>query len=99
MTLTPNADASPKIVVLSGPVGAGKSTLARGLADQYGASYIRTQDLMREHAESRGNSLPNERRALQDYGDQLDLETDGRWVADAVSETIANDDGASSLVI
>lgn len=75
--MTSHREAGPRIVVLSGPVGAGKSTLARGLAERYEARHIRTQDLMRDHAEATGESLPAERHALQDYGERLDAETAG----------------------
>lgn len=97
MTSSPH-EASPRIVVLSGPVGAGKSTLARGLAERYGTRYIRTQDLMRDHAEAVGESLPAERKALQEFGERLDTETDGKWVADRVAEIVTNDDHTLFIV-
>ena len=80
---------STRIVVLSGPVGAGKTTLGRALEASYGAVYVRTQDLLRDHAEENGVGLPAARRALQDYGDRLDRETGGAWVAEAVSARAA----------
>jgi adenylosuccinate synthase len=80
---------STRIVVLSGPVGAGKTTLGRALETRYGAIYVRTQDLLRDHAEEHGVGLPAERRALQGYGDRLDRETGGAWVAEAVSARVA----------
>jgi adenylosuccinate synthase len=90
---------APSIVVVSGPVGAGKSTLARNLADRYGLAYVRTQDLMRDIAIERGEELPPERRALQEYGEKLDVETSGRWVADQVSAMISRGDVVGPLVI
>ena len=36
------------VVVLSGPVAAGKSTLARLLHDRYGGSLVKTQQALRE---------------------------------------------------
>jgi adenylosuccinate synthase len=92
-------ETSPRIVVLSGSVGAGKSTLARGLAERYAARHIRTQDLMRDYAEANGESLPNERKALQDYGERLDLETDGKWVADRVAQIVTNDDEHALFIV
>jgi adenylosuccinate synthase len=80
---------STRIVVLSGPVGAGKTTLGRALEARYGAVYVRTQDFLRDHAEDHGVGLPPERRALQEYGDRLDRETGGAWVAEAVSARVA----------
>lgn len=88
-----------RIVVLSGPVGAGKSTLGKALARHYNAVYIRTQDLLRDHADDRGIDLPAERRALQDYGDQLDRDTCGAWVTQAVSATVARLETQAQLLI
>ena len=98
MTSSP-PEASPRIVVLSGPVGAGKSTLARGLAERYGTRYIRTQDLMRDHAEAVGESLPAERKALQEFGERLDAETEGKWVADRVAEIVTNDESHTLFIV
>lgn len=78
----------PRLVVISGPVGSGKSTLARRLVSRYGAFYIRTQDLMRAHAVAYDKELPLERRALQEYGEQLDIDTGGGWVAEGVAKLL-----------
>lgn len=83
---------SLRVVVISGPVGAGKSTLARGLAEAYGAVRVSTRELLQRTAAARGVDLPAERRALQEFGSQLDAETGGAWVAEALSMRIV--DGA-----
>lgn len=93
------AKAVPRIVVVSGPVGAGKSTLAERLSHRYGAVHVRTSDMMRDFAISRGESLPGERRAMQDFGDRLDTETDGSWVSDWLSEQIADAAITGELVV
>lgn len=72
-----------KIVVISGQVGSGKTTLAHGLAEKYGAELISTKELLRLTAERRGDDLQPERGAMQRYGTMLDEETQGQWVADA----------------
>ncbi len=78
-----------KVVVISGQVAAGKSTLATGLADRYGGTRVSTKELLQQAAASRGDELPAERAALQAYGTRLDEETGGRWVSDAVSALIS----------
>jgi adenylosuccinate synthase len=95
----PAAGRQARIVVLSGPVGAGKSTLGRALADRYGAAHLRTLDLLRDHARLHGDTLPSDRRALQDYGDLLDRGTSGAWVARAVSALVAERADRPQLVI
>jgi adenylosuccinate synthase len=87
-----------QIVAISGPVGAGKSTLARRLADRYHGQHLSTKELLRTHARTAGDQLPDERRALQDYGDALDAQTDGHWVARAAGHHVA-DEPAAGLVI
>lgn len=78
-----------KVVVISGQVGAGKSTLAHGLADRYRANLVSTKELLQLTAQRKGETLPAERSALQTYGTKLDEETGGRWVAEAVSARIS----------
>lgn len=78
-----------KVVVISGRVAAGKSTLAHGLAERYGGTRVSTKDLLQHTAERRGDELPAERASLQAYGTNLDEETGGQWVADAVSALIS----------
>lgn len=95
----PAATRQPRIVVMSGPVGAGKSTLASALSSSYGATHLRTLEILRGHARRHGVTLPSDRRALQDYGDQLDQETTGRWVADEVSAIVAGMEHPPEIVI
>jgi adenylosuccinate synthase len=88
-----------KVVAISGPVGAGKSTLARNLAQRYGMLHIRTQDLMRDAATERGDAIESTRRAMQNYGEHLDRETNGRWVADGLGKLLAADALPGDIVI
>jgi adenylosuccinate synthase len=73
-----------RIVVLSGPIGAGKSALAERLVERYGAHVIKTRDLIR-------TQLPNvkeERAALQRGGEKLDRVDGGSWVKNALMRFI-----------
>jgi adenylosuccinate synthase len=66
-----------QIVILSGPVASGKSTLAKALVSRYQCAYVRTQDLIL----SARPKTERERAALQAAGDALDRKTKGKWVA------------------
>lgn len=74
----------PWIVVLSGAVGSGKSTIARAIAKAVSAHRISTRELIIEQ-----KLVPSERLSLQRAGDELDVETDFRWVAEGVEKQIS----------
>lgn len=82
-----------RIVVLSGPIGGGKSSVAAELLAAFGYDRISSSGFLRERI---GTSLPSdhERTALQNAGDKLDQETDYRWVVDQVAlPTVATNPG------
>jgi adenylosuccinate synthase len=68
-------------VALSGPVGAGKSTLARALAVHHALSLVSTRTVLLSEVLRVGR--PIDRRSLQLQGDELDRATGGLWVAEA----------------
>ena len=74
----------PRIVLLSGPIGAGKSQLASGLAKRHGARILRTRDLIR----AAKPDVPDDRRALQRAGAALDRSDGGEWVKTALFRLI-----------
>jgi adenylosuccinate synthase len=94
-----------QIVLLSGRVASGKTTLWEQLIRNFPAERIhvlKTKNLIRELASKKlGRELPAERRTLQDFGDQLDRDTGGKWVLDAlvslVNEHITTE--ASSIFV
>lgn len=98
-TAIPSDATAPRIVVLSGPVGSGKSTLGQGLAERFDLAYVRTQELMHDAAARAGDPLPNERRALQDYGEKLDRDTREEWVSDGVAALVARGEIKASLIV
>lgn len=69
-----------RIVVLSGPIGAGKSALAEKLVTRYGAKLIKTRDLIRKQMPQ----IKEDRGALQRAGERLDKEDGGAWVKNAL---------------
>jgi adenylosuccinate synthase len=71
---------SLRIVVLSGPIGAGKSELAKKLVENYDARVIKTRDLIRKQLPQ----VKEERGALQRAGEKLDRADGGAWVKNAL---------------
>jgi adenylosuccinate synthase len=67
-----------QIVILSGHVCAGKSTLAAKLSEQFGFQHVKTWGFIK----ARGEHLQLERAALQEFGELLDTKTGGAWVRD-----------------
>ncbi len=72
-----------RIIVLSGPVASGKTTLGDALVERYGFTLQKTHDLIRA-----AQQTELDRGALQLGGDVLDRKTQGRWVADALVRTL-----------
>lgn len=72
-----------KVVLLSGPIAAGKSTIADLLIRQHGYVSIRSGAYLRGLAITLG--LDASRRGLQDLGDRKDEETDYAWLIDDVA--------------
>ncbi|MFE5690297.1 shikimate kinase [Streptomyces sp. NPDC056512] len=59
---------------IGGGSGAGKSTIARRLADRYGWRLYATDDVMQDHA---GRTTPEEAPFLHEF---IDMDMDERWV-------------------
>jgi adenylosuccinate synthase len=72
------------VVVLSGPVGSGKTTLAERLAERYGLVHFKTHDFLTELQPG----VKQERRTLQEFGEKLDRRTGGDWVRDRLQKAI-----------
>lgn len=83
-----------QVVVLSGPIAAGKSSLAIALAKRFGVHRFKTQDIIRQLV---GAEL--DRAALQQAGEALDHKTKGTWVAKALTRPVTElPDQARALV-
>jgi adenylosuccinate synthase len=68
-----------RVLVLSGPVGAGKTTLAHALVAA-GMTRLSTRDVLLAVAGDKAR----DRSTLQRLGERLDREQGGRWVVDAL---------------
>lgn len=70
-----------RIILLSGPVNAGKTTLAEEVVKRYGFAQLKTSEVIK----AAYPSVSAERGAMQIAGERLDRATHGRWVGDAVA--------------
>ena len=75
---------SNKIIVISGPIAAGKSELAKRLEKDFDAFIVKTSDALIDP----GTKILTGRLDLQKRGDQLDEKTDGKWVRDLLSDAM-----------
>jgi cytidylate kinase len=73
------------VIVLSGPVGSGKTTVAHALGAD-GASRFSTRGVLTKYAAARGQVA--DRRSLQLLGERLDIETAGTWVIEACERDV-----------
>jgi adenylosuccinate synthase len=73
-----------RVILLSGPVASGKTTLAELLVRRYEHHLFKTRELI-------GSLTGTEpaREQLQDAGERLDRKTKGVWVADALERVVA----------
>jgi adenylosuccinate synthase len=79
-----NQDDALRIVILSGPICAGKSTVVEHLHERYGARIIKTRDLIKHQLPK----VKDERGALQRAGEKLDRGDGGSWVRNAVARFV-----------
>lgn len=77
-----------RVILLSGPVSSGKSTLAKRLTERYGFTVVKSHDvLMTELGKDLGD-----RTRLQRAGTRLDKRTEGRWLSNAVARAMSEDE-------
>jgi adenylosuccinate synthase len=84
-----------QIVVISGHIASGKSTLADGLARQFGCVRISTRTLISEQFQGATSSRAQEQKA----GETLDQRTKGAWLAQALAKRRAGDKAAETWII
>jgi adenylate kinase family enzyme len=70
------------IILFSGPISVGKSTVSDLLVSEHGFKRIRTSDYLRSQI-ALADKQPN-RTELQNCGDELDIKTNYMWVIDDV---------------
>jgi hypothetical protein len=69
-----------RILVLSGGIASGKSSVARLVAERFGFHIISTRGILEQLPAAQGRALT--RTDLQELGNRLDSDTNGSWVLD-----------------
>jgi adenylosuccinate synthase len=88
-----------QIVLLSGSVSAGKSTLSEQLHGQFDFYELKTKLLIKQLARKKlGKELLADRRTMQLFGERLDKESDGKWVLDALKKVVRKAPSQSVIV-
>jgi adenylosuccinate synthase len=72
------------IVLLSGSVASGKSTLATLLEEHFGFEIVKTWQLLKTVKPE----VSQDRESLQALGEELDRQTQGRWVVEELDKVI-----------
>ena len=84
------------IILLSGPVASGKSTLCRALERRFGMTVLQTRELITRSLDQNGVL---DRENLQWEGERLDRETGGAWVRDELKRVLNGDVAGSAAVV
>src|SRR6187402_2838161 len=70
------------IILLSGEIASGKTTLADKLKDAFEFHTFKTRQAIKDLAKKKLKGLPPDRAFLQNFGSELDRSNDGKWVLD-----------------
>jgi adenylosuccinate synthase len=84
-----------QLIILSGRIGAGKTTLAENLQNGFGFWQIKTKDFLK----ARSQDLQLERSALQTLGEKLDSKTNGSWVLEDLEKLIREQVNGKAIVL
>jgi adenylosuccinate synthase len=68
------------IVILSGEIAAGKTTLAEKLSENFDFKILKTREALEAFFEKDSNEESPDRSSLQKFGEQLDVNSNGGWV-------------------
>jgi len=83
------------IVLLSGSVASGKSTLASLLKKRFGVYIVKTRELLNNVKPD----VPQDRKSLQEFGEELDRKTGGEWVVEELDKVVRAKESDAIFVI
>jgi adenylosuccinate synthase len=84
-----------QIVILSGQIGTGKTTLAKNLESEFGFWHVKTKEFLK----ARSQELQLERAALQSLGEKLDRRTAGTWVVEDLEKLARQSPSSQPIVL
>jgi len=82
------------VIAVSGPIAVGKSVFIGELVQRFTATRFSTREFIQSLRD-----VPTERGPLQDAGESLDRETDGKWVSECVVERVKSFSDDAVVVI
>ncbi|MFC2017215.1 adenylosuccinate synthetase [Chloroflexota bacterium] len=85
-----------RVILISGHISSGKSTLANNLAKRYDMSLFKTNEVLRKKILE---NQPPRRGKLQEIGDDLDASTRGKWVATELEEWVRQKPEVISVIV
>jgi adenylosuccinate synthase len=89
-----------RVVVLSGKIGAGKTSLCERLVDQASTKLVKTRELIEILATATiDGSFRVGRISLQEFGEKLDRESGGKWVADGLDKFLHREPNLETVII
>lgn len=83
-----------RILLISGHICTGKSDLTAALAETYGFAILKTSEYIRNLP-----SAKDDRISLQKLGDELDQQTDGKWVLDCINDYLKKNPNAERIAV
>jgi adenylosuccinate synthase len=87
------------IILISGNVGVGKSTLVHSLESRFGARTLKTREVIQDLAAKKRKEIASERQALQLFGEKLDKDTGGAWVLHALKSLVLDASEGAIIVV
>jgi len=84
-----------RVILLSGHISSGKSTLANGLAQRYHMSIFKTREVLLKRVKGHSQN----RRNLQFEGDKLDKKTKGAWIIDELLRWLPPHSSDSAIIV
>ena len=85
-----------QIILLSGPVASGKSTLCRSLERHFDMKAVQTRELITRNLDRNRQAG---REGLQWEGERLDRLTGGAWVSDELQRVLIQGGAESALIV